>query len=233
MIIKDIFPGDNESLSPEIREMLSEVMIPISFAVRNSTEPVIWALEPLLSEAEKLEESIKSNFSDFENTLAKIERSAADYAETRGYTLSEEDTGISHVFMAKNGIKPISELPVLLSEENYDEDSAFDFYYDGIIAYGIVKDGIVISAASTNPEEQDEMNPFHGCTEIGVETMANHRGNGYAAMCLSSLAAHLEAQGEKIIYVCAENNLPSIRTAEKSDFFKEGIMYFCVCRSKD
>ena len=40
MVIKDILPGDDESLPYEIREMLSEVMIPISFALKNGEEAV-------------------------------------------------------------------------------------------------------------------------------------------------------------------------------------------------
>lgn len=233
MVIKDVFPGDDENLAPEIREMLSEVMIPFSFALKNGCEPVVWALEPLIIEAEKLEKFLVSCEIDSKEALKAIETKAREYAENRGYIQSEEDTGISFVFTPKEGISPISELPVLLSEKDYNEKSAFDFYFDGIEAFGVKINGIAVSAASTNPDEQDETNPFYGYTEIGVETLSEHRGQSYAAMCLSSLAAHLEAKGEKVMYVCSENNLPSIRTAEKAGFEKEGIMYFYVCRSKE
>lgn len=233
MIIKDIWPGDDEGLSPEIRDLLSEVMIPISFAIKNGEEPVIWALEPLLKTAINLEECLKSSTRDIKKALKLAEKAASDYAVSRGFTLSPEDSGLSFVYKAKENAGPTSNLPVMLTEDNYDEASAFDYYFEGIEAFGIIENGKVVSAAATNPNEQDETNPYFGYTEIGVETLENYKGRGYASMCLASLTAHLQNLGKRPIYVCPENNLPSLRTAEKAGLLKDGAMYFCVCRSID
>ena len=233
MVIKDILPGDDESLPYEIREMLSEVMIPISFALKNGEEAVVWALEPLIGKAQKLDGLLNTQNPDIGPILTEIEGAAASYAETLGYELSAEDTGISYVFAPTDNIIPLSNLPAHLTEEDYSENSAFDFYYDGIEAFGIKKDGTVVSAASTNPDERDETNPFYGYTEIGVETLEGHRGNSYASMCLSSLATYLTEQGKQVMYVCSDKNVSSVKTAKKAGFAKVGTMYFCVCRIKE
>ena len=80
-------------------------------------------------------------------------------------------------------------------------------------AYGIVRDGAIVSAAVTNtPVLHDELR------EIGVYTAPDFRRRGYAASCVRTLAAAWQKRGILPIYRTSPDNLPSVKTARSAGF---------------
>lgn len=54
--------------------------------------------------------------------------------------------------------------------------------------------------------------------DVGIDTLEGHRRRGHAAACFCSLAAHMAAQGRQPVWGAAENNVASMRLAEKLGF---------------
>lgn len=85
---------------------------------------------------------------------------------------------------------------------------------NGYSCFGIVLDGMVVSAAyAFIPDEMidDEV-------EIGVETIKEHRGNGYARQCVCALARHLDARNVDVMYSYYTKNTASAALAAKCGF---------------
>ena len=87
---------------------------------------------------------------------------------------------------------------------------------NGYDCFGIVIDGTVVSAAyAFLPAEMidDEV-------EIGVETVLEHRGRGYAAECVAALSRYLDSKETDVMYSYYKDNTASGALAEKCGFFK-------------
>ncbi len=85
---------------------------------------------------------------------------------------------------------------------------------NGYDCFGIVINGIVISAAyAFLPAEMidDEV-------EIGVETVKEHQGNGYASQCVAALSRYLDKNDIDVMYSYYVENTVSAALAEKCGF---------------
>ena len=84
---------------------------------------------------------------------------------------------------------------------------------EGLLCFGTVEDGRILSAASENPHAEDDV-----VIDIGVETAEGHEGKGYAASNVAALAYYLLDPGVTVTYIAEDDNLPSRRVAEKVGF---------------
>ena len=85
---------------------------------------------------------------------------------------------------------------------------------EGLLCFGTVEDGKILSAASENPHEEGDT-----VIDVGVETAEGHEGKGYAASNVAALAYYLLDPGVTVTYIAEDDNLPSRRVAEKVGFF--------------
>lgn len=110
-------------------------------------------------------------------------------------------------------ILPSSE--ALMPDHGYENltDCEPDPLGEGLLCFGTVTDGKILSAASENPHAEEDT-----VIDIGVETAEGHEGNGYAASNVAALAYYLLDPGVTVTYIAEDDNLPSRRVAEKIGF---------------
>ena len=84
---------------------------------------------------------------------------------------------------------------------------------EGLLCFGTVLDGKILSAAAENPHDLEDT-----VIDIGVETAEGYEGNGYAASNVASLAYYLLDPGITVTYIAETNNPASMRVAEKVGF---------------
>lgn len=88
---------------------------------------------------------------------------------------------------------------------------------DGI-AYGVVADGRIVSAAFAHREGIMEDQVAH----LGVETAATYRRRGYAKTAVSAVVEHVTRSRGEAYYACRPDNLASITTARGVGFVPYG-----------
>ncbi len=113
----------------------------------------------------------------------------------------------------RRAILPSSE--ALMPDHGYENltDCEPDPLGEGLLCFGTVTDGKILSAASENPHAEDDT-----VIDVGVETAEGHEGNGYAASNVAALAYYLLDPGVTVTYIAEDDNLPSHRVAEKVGF---------------
>ncbi len=84
---------------------------------------------------------------------------------------------------------------------------------EGLLCFGTVLEGRIVSAASENPHSPDDR-----VIDIGVETAAGHTGQGFAASNTAALAYYLLDPGVSVTYIVEDDNAASRRVAEKVGF---------------
>lgn len=84
---------------------------------------------------------------------------------------------------------------------------------EGLLCFGTVEDGKILSAAAENPHAEGDT-----VIDVGVETAEGHEGKGYAASNVAALAYYLLDPGVTVTYIVEDDNLPSRRVAEKVGF---------------
>ena len=87
----------------------------------------------------------------------------------------------------------------------------------GCEAYGVVERKSVLSAAYTFVPTSYLGDPLDGI-EIGVETIENKRGRGYATAAVRALAADLTGRGFRVLFSYYTDNEPSRRIADAIGF---------------
>ncbi len=132
--------------------------------------------------------------------------------------------------VARSLILPSSE--PLLPENQYENltDCQPDPLGEGLLCFGTVIDGRIVSAAAENPHFSDD-----GVVDIGVETAEGYEGNGYAASNVASLAYYLLDPGVFVTYIADDENRASLRVAEKVGFTPETkeLRVICCLKNRD
>ncbi len=132
----------------------------------------------------------------------------------------EAETAVSTVYhltdrqqIDRRVILPSSE--PLMPDHGYENltDCRPDPLGEGLLCFGTVVGGKILSAASENPHAEGDT-----VIDIGVETAEGHEGNGYAASNVAALAYYLLDPGVTVTYIAEDDNLPSRRVAEKAGF---------------
>ena len=88
-------------------------------------------------------------------------------------------------------------------------------------AYIILNEGKIVSVSCENFTENNE-------TEIACETALDFRNRGYAYAVSSALCNEIISSGKSVLWRCNKNNIPSVKSAEKLGFIKDGReLYAC------
>ena len=79
---------------------------------------------------------------------------------------------------------------------------------DGIV-YGVIQDNHIVSVAYAHKTKimEDQV------ADLGVETAASYRKQGYAKTAVSAVTSHMTSLGGEAIYMCNKDNQASIATA--------------------
>ena len=134
-----------------------------------------------------------------------------------GYEAETATTTVYHLTdrqqINRRGILPSSE--PLMPDHGYENltDCEPDPLGEGLLCFGTVIEGKILSAASENPHAEGET-----VIDVGVETAEGHEGKGYAASNVAALAYYLLDPGVTVTYIAEDDNLPSRRVAEKVGF---------------
>ena len=117
----------------------------------------------------------------------------------------------------------------LLPQHSYENltDCEPDPLGEGLLCFGTVIDGKIVSAASENPHAPDSK-----VIDIGVETAEGFTGHGYAASNIASLAYYLLDPGISVTYIAEDQNIPSLRIAEKVGFTRNVRELRVVCEKR-
>lgn len=113
----------------------------------------------------------------------------------------------------------------LFGLNKYDDD--YDYKDEGLLYIGIIKNGEIVSYASTNARYD---NTLTGRIEIGVETLPEERGKGYATSNVAALSLYICQNGQGVEYKCPSGNEASRRVAEKAGLMEYGRQYFYIGR---
>lgn len=117
----------------------------------------------------------------------------------------------------------------LLPEHGYENltDCEPDPLGEGLLCFGTVIDGRIVSAAAENPHSPDDT-----VIDIGVETADDHTGNGYGASNVASLAYYLLDPEMKVTYTVEDDNIASVKIAQKVGFVPGTRELRAVCRKR-
>ncbi len=118
----------------------------------------------------------------------------------------------------------------LLPENDYENltECEPDPLDEGLLCFGSVIDGRIVSAASENPHDPDDT-----VIDIGVETNEAYENRGLAASNTASLAYYLLDPGITVTYIAENDNVPSLRVAEKVGFEPNIRELRIVCEAKE
>lgn len=159
-----------------------------------------------------------------------LSRRIADW----GYRREPRSSGRGYILRANKveqiKTKSLAEEPFLLAAKDEERNCTT---YDieavcaaGHLAYGIEKDGRILSVAVAHASVQEADTVI----EVGVETVPLARGRGYAAACLAALSADILRGGVAVEYRHRSHNLASRRTALSAGFREVGSFYYFVGR---
>ena len=96
---------------------------------------------------------------------------------------------------------------------------------DGIAA-GAVVDGNIVAIAHTYAE-----NDLHA--DIGVSTVEQWREKGFATAAASLVAQEIQARGKVPVWSCGEDNIASLRVAQKLGFTEVGRRTYLIPTSSE
>ncbi|MGN1473695.1 MAG: GNAT family N-acetyltransferase, partial [Eubacteriales bacterium] len=102
----------------------------------------------------------------------------------------------------------------------------------GCEAYGVVERKSVLSAAYTFVPTSYLGDPLDGI-EIGVETIENKRGRGYATAAVRALAADLTGRGFRVLFSYYTDNEPSRRIADAIGFCCHAVGFEIVLKGRN
>ncbi len=120
-----------------------------------------------------------------------------------------------------------------LDGEKFDELPLDEFIFDpddpcDCMAV-IRQDGKIVCYAGLN-----DISDSDGYYEITVECQEAYRGKGFATSCVAHLAKHILSCGERVKYVCTDENIASQKTAEAAGFrfYKKCLPFVCYKNTK-
>ncbi|MBQ8643032.1 MAG: GNAT family N-acetyltransferase [Clostridia bacterium] len=83
-------------------------------------------------------------------------------------------------------------------------------------AMTVIRDnGKIVCFAAVNDMIENDTTAGLDWIELNVECAEEYRCRGYGAACVSALTRYYLEKGKGVKYLCDEDNLPSIRTAER------------------
>lgn len=122
-----------------------------------------------------------------------------------------------------------------LDGEEWDEELELDAFSleesNMIDRMAVVRDGgkIICYAGLDDVCEND------GLLEVTVECAAGYRRRGYGSACVARLTEYLLSLGERVKYVCEDDNPNSMKTAARAGYtlYKTVLPYVCYKHGRD
>ena len=117
----------------------------------------------------------------------------------------------------KSKILPECEIIASLDGESWDDVPLDEFELDSTIPSDrmavIRKDGKIVCFAGLNDISEDD-----GYIEITVECSEEYRRKGFGISCIACLTDYLLSIGERVKYICSDDNSASKAAAESAGF---------------
>jgi len=193
-----------------------DLVLPIGVTKEQNGDPCVTAYEAFREEALWLA-SLPSDALFTPETAAALWEKASVKLAAYGYQSELTETTVYRLSQReavnRSCIREDSE--PLLPDHPYRNltDCEPDPLGDGLLCFGTVVDGVILSAASENPHDEDDT-----VIDIGVETAPDYEGRGFAASNVAALAYYLLDPGVAVTYIVENNNPASMRVAEKVGF---------------
>ena len=193
-----------------------DMLFPVGVTLTKEGDRTVTALPPCSKAAEFLD-TLPADELFTSETKEKLLSLLAELLAIWGY---EAEATTSTVYQLtdrqqidRRVILPSSE--VLMPDHGYENltDCEPDPLDEGLLCFGTVLDGKILSAASENPHAEGDT-----VIDVGVETAEGHEGKGYAASNVAALAYYLLDPGVTVTYIAEDDNAPSRRVAEKVGF---------------
>ena len=132
-------------------------------------------------------------------------------------------------------ILPNCEIIDTLEGVDYDESLPLDEFClepeDPIDRMAVIKDdGKIVCFCGLNDISADD-----GFAEITVECAPDYRNRGYGVSCVALLSEYLLSIGERVEYICSDDNEPSKKTAVSAGFelYKTVLPFVCYKKEED
>ena len=205
----------------------ADLIIPLNI-VRYENEDAEIYVYPDFEEIGHIVDSFDDPLSD--EALAYIREELAEDIDRLGYYYDPEVSDSNGVIMSADepNLSVIRSDTIKLDDPfEYENISGEEYSFDGAAVFATVIDGKVVSFASEN-EATD--NVF---AEIFVATSPEYRNRGYAASNIAALSVYLFEQGKTPLYTCGNENVSSVRAAEKAGYIVSGRFYYHVCYKKE
>lgn len=218
-----------------LREEL-DFIIPIGVIHVFGKEPVITYYEKAIDIAKWLD-LLSEDILFSDSVILELETKISDLLQGGGYFFDETTRGETSYLFRLDSKEKLNTDMILPSTERIAQDSIYDnitdceLYENGLLCFGTVIDGKIVSAAAENPifGEANEGDTI----DIGVETDMMYRGRGYGASNVAAISECILDKGKKVSYIAGSRNASSIRLAEKIGFTAIGREYQCVLYKND
>ena len=173
----------------------------------------------LADKIEPFSELSEEEFFSEENTDKLV-----DLFDTVMYPLGYEIRYGRNYHYAINRRESVNKSLILDSSQVLLPDNTFENLTDltpdelelGFLCFATVEDGKIVSIASENPHHEDAKR-----IDIGVETARGYEGLGYGSSNVASLTYYLLDTGITVTYTVDDQNVPSIKLAERVGFVKK------------
>ena len=193
-----------------------DLVLPIGVTKEQNGDPCVTAYEAFREEALWLASLPADRLFTAETAEALLHKLSAKL-EARGYQAELAETTVyrlsSREAVNRSCIRDDSE--PLMPDHPYRNltDCEPDPLDEGLLCFGTVIDGVILSAAAENPHDPDDT-----VIDIGVETAPDFEGRGFAASNVAALAYYLLDPGVAVTYIVEDDNPASKRVAEKVGF---------------
>ena len=125
--------------------------------------------------------------------------------------------------LTSEDVKRLAEAPTEVQGNGYKTHEAM--LTEGIAA-GALVDGNIVAIAHTYAETY-----LHA--DIGVSTVEAWRKNGFATAAASLVAQEIQAKGKVPVWSCGEDNIASLRVAQKLGFTEVGRRTYIIPTSRE
>ena len=202
-----------------------DILIPAEIE-KTPEKGLVLTVIPLLRESGKRFLSLYADRPFSREALTWFRDEIAPKCAERGYLVTRHSTRHCGIFRFPAGASPREPLPggrVLTAADEERNRTTFDLsesVSDGRLCFGQIESERVVSVAVTHaaPNERET----GGTLEIGIETIPEARGRGYAASSLSGVTAMILSRGLVPEYRCTRSNVASKKTALAAGYVQVG-----------
>lgn len=214
------------------------IVVPVQIEKKTSGDLRIIAYSFVMDKAREFEQK-HGDMPFTEDALACLDELISPVMEKMDYSTAHAKERIFLEYRCENAdtskILPGCELIDTLDGEDYEDSLELDAFAldksEKIDRMAVVRDGgkIICYAGLDDVCEND------GLLEVTVECAPEYRHRGYGASCVALLTDYLLSIGEKVKYVCEDDNRLSKLTAASAGYtlYKTVLPYVCYKHGRD